>query len=400
MPSAVALPTNTGTERLVSLDALRGFYMLFIMGGVGVVIALANYWPCKIMTSLAVQMHHVSWHGFAYIDMIFPSFLFLAGVAFPFSLAKQLAAGKLPRQIYRKMFIRALLLVLLGIIYGNAISFDFANLRYASVLGHIGLAWFIAGLIAMNTRTGMQIVWSVIILIGYWLLLALIPAPDAVPPESFSQAAFTERVSQLLTPASELQGNFSMEKCLVGYVDRNVLPGKLYLKIHDPEGILSLIPAIVTALLGMMTGNFLRRDPLCISPGKKTLVLIFVGGILIIVGHYWNLVFPINKNLWTSSFVCFVGGLSMISLAVFYYVIDVLKCRWWAFPFAVIGMNSITIYLAQQVIGFQQANEFFFEGIAKICPTNVQPLIMAAGYIIVCWGFLYFFYRQKIFMKV
>ncbi|MDO5566510.1 MAG: DUF5009 domain-containing protein, partial [Planctomycetia bacterium] len=346
----------------MSIDALRGFNMMFIMGAAAFFIALAKLCPNTITNAIAGQMTHVSWDGFRHHDMIFPLFLFLAGVSFPFSLAKQKEKGKSTFSIYRKIFIRMILLIIFGIAVGNTIKFDFANMRYASVLGHIGIAWAIAAVIYMNTRFVTRVLLSVFILIGYWFLLALVPAPDVNKAECFTHEAYVQRAYHLLSPDEQIKKNLTMEGCIVGYVDRTCLPGRLYKKIHDPEGILSVIPAIITALLGTMAGGLLRRDPKLTSPNVKTLILLFAGAILIAIGYYWNFVFPINKNLWSSSFVCFVGGISMMALGVFYYIIDVLRLRMWAFFFVVIGVNSITIYIAQRIIGFDHARKFIFDG--------------------------------------
>ncbi|MDO4586725.1 MAG: DUF5009 domain-containing protein [Planctomycetia bacterium] len=426
--------TNNGTEsfpdlqpepassgRLLSLDALRGANMLFIMGGAGFFVALAAAFPCSVTQAIADQMEHVSWHGFKHHDMIFPLFLFLAGMSFPFSLGKQRQNGKSTLAIYCKIIIRALLLIILGILHYNKVNFDYAHWRYASVLGHIGVAWAFAAIIFMNTGFKMQTVIATVVLIGYWLLLTLVPSPDVAPKEAFTQEAFQKRVANLLNPDDEIKNNLTMEVCIVGYVDRMYLPGKLYKKIHDPEGILSVIPAIITALLGAMTGGFIRNN-MRFSPLKKTGILIVWGAFLVAIGLLWNEVFPMNKNLWNSSFVCFVGGLSILAFALFYWIIDICKIRFWITFFVVIGMNSITIFLAQRVIGFNQARNFFFEDLSKVVPekavawaqyvpesirqttenvlANSGDLIESIGYITVCWIFLYFLYRHKIFFKI
>lgn len=219
--------------RLQSLDALRGFDMLFIMGGGSLFVALATLFPTPFFQAMADQMEHVEWNGFHVEDMIFPLFLFIAGISFPFSLEKQREKGMTDGAIYKKIIRRGLTLVFLGFIYNGWLNFDFEHQRYASVLGRIGLAWMFAALLFVNTKTVTRI-WIVCgILVGYWLLLALVPAPDG-----------------------NGAGVFTMEGCLVGYVDRVLLPGRLHLMVHDPEGLLSTLPAVGTALFGMFTGEF------------------------------------------------------------------------------------------------------------------------------------------------
>lgn len=364
-------------QRLQSLDALRGFDMLFIMGGGSFFVGLNTLFPNAFFGAIAGQMQHVQWDGFACYDMIFPLFLFIAGISFPFSLAKQREKNITEASIYKNIIRRGITLVLLGVLYGGILTVGFANARYASVLGRIGLAWMFAALIFMNTRTITRIGITAGILVGYWLLLALVPAPDG-----------------------NGAGVFTMEGSLVGYVDRMLLPGRLHLTIHDPEGILSTVPAIATALLGMFTGEYIKLEKKGLTPQKKVFHLLLCGAALVVTGLLWNLFFPFNKNLWTSSFVCFVGGLSALLFALFYYIIDVKNIRKWTLFFTVIGMNSITIYLAQRIIGFNKSAEFFFTGLTGLLPENAQPLIQSAGYIAVCWVFLYFLYRHRIFLKV
>lgn len=364
-------------QRLQSLDTLRGFDMFFIMGGGSLFVALATLFPTPFFQAIAGQMEHVKWNGFAFEDMIFPLFLFIAGISFPFSLAKQRERKMTDATIYKKIIRRGLTLVLFGLIYNGLLDFNFEHQRYASVLGRIGLAWMFAALIYVNTRTLTRIWITVAILVGYWLLLALVPAPDG-----------------------NGAGVFTMEGSLVGYVDRLLLPGRLHLKIHDPEGLLSTLPAIATALLGIFTGEFIKLSKDGLTESRKVLYLLAGGCCLLLVGLLWNLFFPINKNLWTSSFVCLVGGISMMLFALFYYVIDVRNCRKGTLFFSVIGMNSITIYMAQAFVDFRYTSDALLGGVAGWLPEAAAPLVGAIGYIAVCWGFLYFLYRQRIFLKV
>jgi predicted acyltransferase len=365
------------TNRLYSLDALRGFDMFWIMGGEGIFIALAALTGWPIFKWWATQLDHVPWHGFVFYDMIFPLFLFIAGISFPFSLAKRIARNDSRTSIYKHVIIRGLILVLLGVLYNNGVKFNFGELRYGSVLGRIGLAWMFAALIFMNTRLNTRILWCAGLLVGYWILLLLFPAHDLGSNDIFSR-----------------EGNFT------SYVDRLLMPGKLYLGNHDPEGILSTLPAIGTALLGMFTGEFLLSKFLEEKPLRKVLYMIGAAIILMFIGKLWNIIFPINKNLWSSSFVCWVGGLSLLLFSIFYVIIDVWKFRKWAFFFVVIGMNPITIYLTERIIGFSKANNFFFKGFADLLPETWAPFIMATGIVAIAWVFLYFLYKKKIFLRV
>lgn len=369
--------TQTKSPRLQSLDALRGFDMFFIMGGELIFIGLAQLFPCQFFEAIAHQMHHVSWNGFAFMDMIFPLFLFIAGISFPFSLSKSRSQGLKSKSIYYNVIRRGIILILLGVIYNGFLQFDFDNIRYASVLGRIGLAWMLAALIFMNFKSTARIIICTSILIGYWLVVAFIAAPDVVGASALS-----------------------MEGWFGGYIDRTILPGTLHKTIHDPEGLFSTLPAICTAMLGMFTGEFIKSEIKNITPTKKVLYLLAVGAVLVILGWLWSLVFPINKNMWSSSFVLFVGGLSTLLFALFYYVIDVCNYRKWTLFFTVIGMNSITIYLGQRVINFDDSTKFLFGGIIDHAPESSQLLLSGLGYVACCWIFLYILYRKKMFLKV
>lgn len=365
------------SNRLYSLDALRGFDMFWIMGGETIFAGLAAITGWPVFKWWASQLVHVEWHGFVFYDMIFPLFLFIAGVSFPFSLAKRTANNETRRSIYKHVIYRGLILVVLGILYNNSVRFNLGELRYGSVLGRIGLAWMFAALIFMNTKLTFRIIWFWSLLIGYWLLLLLFPAHDLGSNDPFSQT-----------------GN------LASYIDRLIMPGKLYRGNHDPERILSTIPAISTALLGMFTGEFMLSKHLNDKKLKKVGVLFLAAITFLIIGKIWNLAFPINKNLWSSSFVCWVGGLSILLFAIFYLIIDVWNLRKWSFFFVVIGLNPLTIYLASRIINFSHASRFFFGGFHRILPEAWTPFIEGIGITTVGWVFLYILYKKKIFLKI
>ena len=189
-----------------------------------------------------------------------------------------------------------------------------------------------------------------------------------------------------------------MEGNLASHIDRLLLPGLQ--GIHDPEGFLSTLPAIGTALLGMFTGEFLLSGYLTDKPLRKVLYMVIAALALIAAGSLWNLTFPINKHLWTSSFVCFVGGLSLLLFSIFYVIIDVWHFQKWTFFFVVIGMNPITIYLAERIVNFKPATHFFFGGFAAELPDAWGQLIEGIGTSVLVWLLLYFLYRKKIFLKV
>lgn len=363
------------SERLMSLDALRGFDMLFIMGFASLVVAVCGLWPSAAADAVAASMSHVAWDGFAHHDTIFPLFLFIAGVSFPYSVAKQRAGGMSEGRIYAKIVRRGLTLVVLGAVYNGLFKLDFENLRIASVLGRIGLAWSIAAVLYLNFGVKTRAAIAVAVLVGYGALSALVAAPDAAGA-----------------------GALTFEGNLAGYIDRQFLPGKLIYGTFDPEGLLSTVPAVVTAMLGMFTGEFVKRGGM--PGGRKALWMAAAAAILLAAGLAFSGVLPVNKKLWSSTFVCVVGAYSLGMFALFYYLIDVRGWRRWTLFFRVVGLNSITIYLAQRIVGFGRISDFFLGGIASKCPEAVAAVISSAGYVAVCWLFLYFLYRKNVFLKV
>ncbi|MGF7073725.1 acyltransferase family protein [Mucilaginibacter sp. 3215] len=390
MDTSTAKSTTTIVKpaRLLSLDALRGFDMFWIMSGEGVVHALAKATGWPLMVWMSGQLHHTEWNGITFYDMIFPLFLFIAGVSMPYSTGNKVAKygvvypyllpSSSKGEIYRSMIRRTIILLFLGVVVNGLFKFNgLENTRFASVLGRIGLAWFFAGVIYLNFGTRGQILWFGILLFGYWAAMELIPVPGYGA------------------------GVLTMNGSLESYIDRLLLPGRLHDKVHDPEGILSTIPAIGTAMLGIFTGQFLKLESAKWPMWKKGICLLAAGILFIGLGMLWNFAFPINKRLWTSSFVLFVGGWSLIFLSVFYLVIDVAGYRKWAFPFVLIGVNSILIYLASEgMVDFQHTANFFFGGIISHLAQSWQSVWAAISIVIVQLALLYFLYRNKIFLKI
>jgi predicted acyltransferase len=299
----------------------------------------------------------------------------MAGVATPYSVGKELENGKRKRQILLRVIRRGLVLVLLGIILNNGLEIKpLEEMRLPSVLGRIGLAYMFANIIYLYTGFRAQVIWFGSLLIGYWLLLLFNSAPG------FPMGDLT------------MEGNFA------SYIDRNIIPGKLYLGIHDPEGLVSTIPAISTGLLGIFAGNLLKNSPLTMR--KKTLYLLAGGVIALLVAQLWNLFFPINKNLWTSSFTMHAGGLSLILLAIFYYIIDVLHYKTWAFFFSVIGINSILIYVSGRFINWRYTNDALFEWLGQLAGDPFNAVVLVITYLLIKWMFLYFLYKKRIFLRV
>ncbi len=375
MSDLVSAPTRI--PRLASLDALRGFDMFWIIGGEGIVHALAELTGWSLALWASHQLHHVEWDGFVFYDLIFPLFLFIAGVAMPFSLVGRLERGDSRRALSLRVVRRGLLLVALGVIYNNGLfQVSAEQMRYPSVLGRIGLAYIFAALIVLNARLRAQIGWFVGLLLGYWAAMELIPVPGYGA------------------------GQLTVDGSLAAFLDRLLIPGRLHLGVHDPEGLLSTVPAISTALLGAFAGYLLRSDQPNLTRVRKAWILAAAGATALLLGSLWDPVFPINKNLWTSSFVLYAGGWSLLLLAAFYAVLDVWGKRRWATFFVVIGMNSILIYMAGSVIDFAYTTDFFVHGLLRPLSEPAGATLWWSSFVFVEWLFLYALYRKRIFLRI
>ncbi|MEY2725307.1 MAG: hypothetical protein RLZZ458_1174 [Planctomycetota bacterium] len=364
-----AEPQNS---RLLSLDALRGFDMFWIMGGDTLATALLDRFPSKTTAALKLQFEHVDWKGFRFYDLIFPLFLFLVGCVIPFSLQK--FTGN-PAAAFTRIFRRTCLLILLGLVCNGLLNFAPDQLRYCGVLQRIGICYGAAALLYLLLTPRGIITTIAVILLGYWALLAFVPTPGGVA------------------------GDYSKAKNLAGWVDRTVLPGiilKPYYGDGDNEGILSTIPAIATPLLGCLAGIWLKSSR---SGVVKTLGLILAGCILLAGGTAWGQLFPVIKNLWTSSFVLVAAGWSLLLTALFYFVIDVVGVKRPAFFFTVIGVNAITIYVAPRFIDFDHLAAFFLTGTARLSG-NWNTVIVTAGALTAQWLFLLWLYRNRTFLRL
>ncbi|WP_321332241.1 DUF5009 domain-containing protein [uncultured Bacteroides sp.] len=364
------------TNRLQSIDALRGFDMCWIMGVPGIIYALSGIFGSTTLAWCSEQMEHVPWDGFHLMDLVFPLFLFIAGVSFPFSLSKRRERNTPYSALYLHIVKRTAILILLGFIYNGWLALDVASFRFASVLAHIGLAWCFGALLYMHIRKEV-VIWACVlsILIGYALLNLCVLAPDAIGTNPFVP-----------------------ENNIVAWFDRSFLPGVLYNGNYDPEGFLSILLAIATALLGMICGNYLMR--IQITPSRKAFTLFLFGVALLVLSVVTEIIIPYNKALWSSSFVLLTGGISILLLSLFYWVIDVLHFTRWSFFFRVIGLNSIAIYIAQRIVDFYGIDSFFLSGVATRILPGIQSLLLSAGYVAVCWLFLWFLYKKNIFIKV
>ena len=362
------------TQRLLSLDALRGFDMLFIMGLATIVTGLCEGFGFGGGCWLAQQMHHVKWHGFAQRDTIFPLFLFIAGVAFPYSFAKMRDRGWSNRRICGRIAWRAFLLVMLGLVYNGLFNVGFGSVRWASVLARIGLGWAGAALLYMALPVRPRIAVAAGILVGYWAAMRFAAVPGA--------------------PAGA--DPWSVEWNFAAYIDKLLLPNA---KGGDPEGLLSTAPAVATAMLGMFTGEFVRFKGR-LGGGGKTLAMLAAAAAMLAIGLVWSNWMPINKKLWSSTFVLAAGSYSLALFAAFYWIVDVKMWRGWTFFLRVVGMNAITVYLMQRVVDFDAVSKFFLGGLAGLLPKGFGTALISSGHLAACWLILWFLYRKNVFLKV
>jgi len=366
---AAALP-----ERLRSLDALRGFDMLWIIGGERVIRELAKLTEWGWMWGLNRQMRHVNWAGFHFYDLIFPLFMFISGVSIPYSIESKRSKDVSERKITLSILRRVALLILLGLIYNGMLRLDFSSLRVFSVLGQIGVAYGVAALVYQFSKS-----WKTVALWMAGILLVYAAAQMWIPVPGHGAGVLTAKGS------------------LNSYIDRLLATGHIYTKFYDPEGLLCVVSASTVTLAGALAGILLRRD----SVGKsgKAAVLAGAGLGVLALGTALSFVYPAIKKLWTPSFDLVTIGCSALLLCLFYSIIDILGFRKWAFPFVVIGTNSIAIYMACKFVDFHHAASFFFGGLAAKSG-SAGGLVMALGVVAVEWALLYVMYRKKIFVKV
>ncbi len=371
------MPTSTlpQTQRLVSLDVFRG---ITIAG-----MVLVNnpgswehiYWP----------LEHAAWNGWTPTDLVFPFFLFIVGVSIPLAFAKRLESGGSKRDLYLKIIKRTLIIFAIGLFLNGMPYFGLAEYRIPGVLQRIAVCYFFASIIFLNTKIRTQIAIAIGLLIFYWLLVKLVPAPGFAA------------------------GDLTKEGSLPSYVDRVVFGKHVWAqaKVYDPEGLLSTIPAIATSLIGVLTGTWLRTEK---TRYEKAAGMFVVGAVCVATGWACNPFFVINKALWTSSYVLFTGGLALQFLSICYWLIDIQGYRRWAKPFEVFGLNAIALYVVADVIAMalgeikiggdsigSWAYDHLFASWAS--PINAS-LAMGITFVLVCLALMWILYRKNIFLKI
>ena len=372
-------------ERLMSLDIFRG---LMVAG----MIVVDNpgsdekaYWAIK----------HAEWNGWTPADFIFPAFLFLVGAAMVFSFAARMKRGESKRQILLHASKRSLILIAVGL-FVNASPFVGLNehtWRFEGVTQRIALCYFVAAILVLWTDFRWQLLSVVILLAGYWALLRFVPVPGLGLPG---------RDVPFMDP----------DKNIAAWIDRKLFAGHLFDGTRDPEGIVSTIPAVASTMIGVLTGHWLRsaRAPKIIARN----ILLF--GILgLIAGEFWNVWFPINKNLWTGSFVLFTGGFALVFLALLYWILEIKRWRGaWTMPILVFGMNAIAGFVADSFV-YGPGYSFTVKGAdgnaiawhdaaqARLMSLGANAanasLLYSIAALLFCWFLLWLLWRKRIFIK-
>lgn len=358
-------------QRLISVDALRGFDMLWIIGGSKVAVTLAKASGLEFLANTGIHFDH-TWGEFRFYDLIMPLFLFIVGVVMPVSFNKRLERGSSKKDLYHHVLKRVLVLYILGLITsGHILTWDISKIHlWTNTLHSIAVGYLVSAVLLLELRMKWQIIVTASLLILYWLILALVPVPG------HGAGIYREDVNLAL------------------YIDDAVLG-------HFQEGsgwtyILSNMTFTASVMLGVFAGKILLSgyDPL-----KKAGLLALTGLGCIIAGKIWGIWFPIIHHIWTSSLVLYAGGWSFLLMSVFYLLIDVWGFRRWAFPFTVIGMNAIAIYVATRLFSFSQIGNIFVGGLAKYLD-NWYPFVQALAALMVIWLILYWFHKKKIYIKI
>ncbi len=367
------------SKRLMSLDALRGFDMLWILGGDSIGHAL-EHWPAAQSGGLhlvATQLNHVAWEGFRFYDLIFPLFVFIVGVSLVFSLGRTVEqAGRAAATA--RILRRAALLWFIGVLYYGGWSKGIDQIRLLGVLQRIALCYLFAGLFFVYLKPRGLVIACGSLLAGYWAMLTFLPAPG------------------------QAEVSFAEGRNLTNWIDSRYLPFRKWDGDHDPEGLLSTLPAIGTCLLGVFAGRLLRDSRW--TPLKKAQILLVAGGAALLLGHLWGLQFPIIKKLWTSSYVLVAGGWSAVLLAGFYWVIDVRGVTRWAQPFVWIGLNPITIYLLGNVINFDDLAGRVLGGPVTAWAERASPglgaVLLSVGGMLLAVGVCWFLDRRRLYLRL
>ncbi len=346
------VPSSQAPGRLVSLDLFRGATIAFMI----VVNSQTNeeaYWPLR----------HANWNGWTPTDLVFPFFLFIVGVSLVLSFEARLAQGCSKSTLMLRAVRRSAILFAIGLALNGLGSLSLEHWRIPGVLQRIAVAYCAAAVITLYSGTRARVAWIAALLVGYWIVMRFVPVPGFGLPG---------RDIPLLHPDANL----------AAYLDRKLMLGHLWERTRDPEGVLSTFPAIATALCGVLTGEWLRSER---APRQKASGMLLVGMAAIVAGELWGIWFPINKKLWTSSYVVFTAGCALVCLAMCYWLIDIKLHRgWWTRPFLIFGSNAITAYVISELLG--RIPEL--EGIRFLSPPRATGRGVAAALVDCAWHLL------------
>ena len=421
------------SQRLASVDALRGFDMFWIMGADHLAYALHRFSQNGPTNFLADQLEHAEWHGFHFYDLIFPLFVFLAGVSLVFSLTRTIeTAGR--GEALKRVFRRGILLFIIGILYSGGFTNAWPDMRLMGVLNRIALAYLFAGLLFCFFKPKALAGICAGLLVGYWAIMTFVPMRDIQLTKDNMMQVAREREDKKAVDAlydvgrggnvstnaaawavserlffgttNYVTGKFDRGYNVANHFDFKYLPGRKYDNFFDPEGFLSTMPAIATCLLGAFAGFLLRNQNV---EGKRKVIYLLVAGVVAVsLGWAWNLQFPVVKMIWTSSFVLVAGGYSALLLGLFYYIVDVLEYRAWCQPFIWMGMNSITVYLASNLMGgggwVKLGQRFAGGDIRSFLDNHLgrgmgEITVSIVGLALAFW-FCHFLYKRKIFLRL
>ena len=425
-----ATESTQPSQRLMSVDALRGFDMFWIIGADSLVYALNGMSKSRPTSFLAEQLDHAEWAGFHFYDLIFPLFVFIVGVSLVFSLTKSIERAGRAEALVR-VFRRSVLLFAVGIFYSGGFTSPWPDIRLMGVLNRIALAYFFAGLLFCFFKPRALVAICVGILGGYWAIMTFVPVRDIQltkenlahlasqagdkqtaalfegegnPSAAKNSPAWVAAEKMFYAMTNRVVGKFEQGLNLANHIDFEYLPGRKYDTFFDPEGYLSTMPAVATCLLGVFAGMLLRNQSL---PGVQKVVWLIGFGIAgVALGWLWGAQFPVIKKIWTSSYVLVAGGYSAILLGVFYLIVDVWQARAWCQPFVWMGMNSITIYLAGNILGdFRPLAMRLAGGDVKMFFDNAvargfgEMVISIVGLLLAFWV-VHFLYKRKIFLRL
>jgi predicted acyltransferase len=386
----------------MSLDALRGFDMFWIVGGEELIHGLYKAWPTGPLGLLRDQLTHKAWAGVAAYDLIFPLFVFIVGVSLVFSVRRMIEQDGMARTV-RRIVVRSLVLYCFGLLIYGGISKGVDQIRWLGVLQRIAICYLCTSLLFCAFRLKALIVTCASLLLVYWALTSLVPTRDFNLQTAHLETlglrpSSPETRARFLATTTYVHGRFDDGLNLSQHLDFLYLPGKKWDGAYDPEGLLSTLPAIGTCLLGVFAGLWLKQS--AVPPQKKVLWLLAAGVAGVLAGFAWGLEFPIIKKIWTSSYVLVAGGYSCLFLAAFYQMIEIWQWRKWCTPFLWIGMNPITIYLASGLLPMEDLAKLVVGGPVNAALGLWGDLVVAIAVVAMMLTFARFLYQRKIFLRL